>query len=87
MAFVPIGLGQYVDMFLKANPGASRSAVTQRLQSALASFKAGSSCSCGRPIWVVGSAEVGFSCFTCITGESTPVDDYELDEVCDAAQG
>ena len=82
MPFVPITLGRYVDMFLKDNPGSDRSAVTERLKVALASFKAGELCSCGQPIWVLGSAEVGNSCFTCITGESEPTEDYELDEVC-----
>ena len=37
--------------------------------------------SCGNDIWVVGSASVGNSCFTCITGESYPIDDYEIDKL------
>ncbi|MGE4541145.1 MAG: hypothetical protein AB7D35_07780, partial [Bacteroidales bacterium] len=36
-------------------------------------------CSCGNDIWVIGSASVGNSCFTCITGESYPTDDYEIE--------
>jgi hypothetical protein len=28
---------------------------------------------------VIGSASVGNSCFTCITGESSPDNDYEID--------
>jgi len=83
MAFVPIALGEYVDLFLKSNPGSSRSEVTLRLETALAAFKAGRRCWCGAPIWVIGSAEAGDACFTCITGESAPQDDYELAEACD----
>ena len=36
-------------------------------------------CHCGNDIWVIGSAMVGNSCFTCITGESRPSDDDELE--------
>ncbi len=87
MAFVPITLGQYVNLFLKNNPGSSRSEVTERVQGTLASFKVGTLCHCGQPIWVIGSAEAGAGCFTCITGESEPIDDYELDEACDKVRG
>jgi hypothetical protein len=83
MAFVPIALRKYVDLYLKRNPGSSRSEVTLRLKRALAAFKAGKRCHCGAPIWVIGSAEAGDACFTCITGESTPEDDYELAEAYD----
>jgi hypothetical protein len=37
-------------------------------------------CRCGNPIWVIGSAVVGNACFTCITGEALPDDDFEIDE-------
>jgi len=32
---------------------------------------------------VIGSAFVGNACFTCITGEADPSDDYEIAEACD----
>jgi hypothetical protein len=32
---------------------------------------------------VIGSAEAGLKCFTCITGESDPSEDYEIAEACD----
>jgi hypothetical protein len=38
----------------------------------------GEKCECGEEIWVLGSAEVGLMCFTCITGKSMPGSDYEL---------
>jgi hypothetical protein len=57
------------------------------LRSALASARAGARCECGGPIWVIGSAEVGLSCFTCITGEADPSDDYEIAEAMDVQGG
>jgi hypothetical protein len=32
---------------------------------------------------VIGSAETGHACFTCITGEADPSEDYEIAEACD----
>ena len=39
-------------------------------------------CACGARIWVIGSAEAGNGCFTCITGDAWPRADYEIDEAC-----
>lgn len=83
MGFKPIKLGDYVRLFLKCNRGAAREEVTARLRSALAAYQAGERCDCGEPIWVIGSAEAGHACFTCITGEADPSDDYEIREACD----
>ena len=44
-----------------------------------APLEVGERCQCGQPIWIIGSAEVGLSCFSCITGESHPDEDYEID--------
>ncbi len=82
MAFVPIGIDDYVTKFLAGNPGSERSEVTARLKETLSDFKAGARCSCGAPIWVIGSAEAGNACFTCITGEPHPEEDYEIAEAC-----
>ena len=82
MGFVPIELSEYVRGFLRNNRGETAEAVTKRLQSALDAYKAGSRCHCGAPIWVIGSAEAGNACFTCITGESDPSEDYEIAEAC-----
>ncbi len=78
--FVPIKLEQYVLMFLKSNPDDSADAVRERLAAALADHRAGVRCHCGNPLWVIGSAEAGNACFTCITGDVEPDKDYELDE-------
>jgi len=53
------------------------------LEDTLRAYKQGARCDCGNPIWVIGSAFSGFDgCFTCITGEACPEDDYEIDEAC-----
>ena len=82
MAFVPIGIDDYVTKFLAGNPDSERSEVTARLEETLADFKAGTRCPCGARIWVIGSAEAGHGCFTCITGEAYPEEDYEIAEAC-----
>jgi len=84
MSFVPIELSDYVKLHLKSNPGEKARDVEARLQSALADYRAGRGCQlCGAPIWVIGSAEVGLMCFTCITGEAYPSEDYEIAEACE----
>jgi len=83
MGFVPIGLEQYVQLHVKSNPDAPASEVRAQLRAALDAYRAGRRCACGAPIWVIGSAQVGLSCFTCITGEAEPSEDYELAEACE----
>ncbi len=78
--FTPISKGAYVDLFVKSNPSDSRQEVVARLDDAIAARRAGKRCSCGAEIWVVGSAEAGHGCFTCITGEATPDNDYEIED-------
>ncbi len=76
--FKLISKAAYVDLFLKANRSERRKDVVARLDLAIAAYKAGERCHCGEPIWIIGSAEAGHACFTCITGESTPDNDYEI---------
>jgi len=83
MGFVPIRLEKYVQLHLRKNPRVVAADITARLQFALDAYKAGQRCYCGAPIWVIGSADAGLSCFTCITGESDPSGDYEIAEACD----
>jgi hypothetical protein len=78
--FKLISRDEYVDLFLKANPADSRRNVVARLDDAIAAHHDGKRCNCGQPLWIVGSAEAGYGCFTCITGESTPTNDYEIDD-------
>lgn len=77
--FTPIRLEDYVALHLRANPGVQRADLVKRLHYAIAASNRGERCRCGEPIWIIGSAETGFSCFTCITGESYPDEDYEID--------
>ena len=79
MGFIPITIDKYVALHLKINPSENEVDLRKHLQSALNDYNNGAKCSCGNDIWVIGSASVGNSCFTCITGESYPTDDYEID--------
>lgn len=79
MGFIPISIEKYIKIHLETNPSENETDLRDRLNSALISYKKGEKCSCGNEIWVVGSASIGNNCFTCITGESYPTDDYEID--------
>ena len=79
MGFVPISIDRYVKKHLKNNPSENEKDLRDRINRALQDYKNGKKCSCGNDIWVIGSASVGNSCFTCITGENFPIDDYEID--------
>jgi hypothetical protein len=83
MGFIRISIDTYIKLHLKNNPSESRADLERRLKRALKDYKNGGKCSCGNDIWVIGSASVGNSCFTCITGESTPIDDYEIASAID----
>ena len=84
MGFVPITVDDYVRSHRKSNPGSNEHDLRERLRQTLAAYHAGARCSnCSERIWVIGSAEVGHMCFTCITGEAYPEDDYEIAEACD----
>ena len=87
MAFVPIALDDYVTKYAERNRSARPDELRTRLLAALADFRSGARCGCGAPIWVIGSAEVGNACFTCITGEAEPTGDYELREAARGRRG
>ena len=76
--FAPISLEDYVEIHLRANPCAGRADLVKRLRYAMDAHARGVRCQCGESIWIIGSAEVGLSCFTCIAGESGPDRDYEI---------
>lgn len=76
--FVPISLKRYVKLHMRANPGTDREDLVRRLRAAIDADARGLVCRCGNPIWIIGSAEVGLSCFACITGEPIPDNDYEI---------
>jgi hypothetical protein len=80
MTFVPISKKKYIRLHLKSNPDTQTDDLDTRLSGALADYKNGVKCACGNDIWVIGSAQAGNACFTCLTGESRPSADFELVE-------
>ncbi|MEQ8765324.1 MAG: hypothetical protein RL885_15420 [Planctomycetota bacterium] len=82
MSFVPIEIDAFIDLHVKSNPGEDPADLKSRLTQALADRQAGETCDCGEPIWVIGSAVARYACFTCITGEAVPDDDYEIAGAC-----
>lgn len=81
MSFAPISIDQYVKLHVESNPDEDPVELRARLRSCVAAVLSGARCRCGEPIWVIGSVFAGHACFTCITGEGTPSEDYEIDEV------
>lgn len=79
MGFKPISIEKYLELYFKSNPKANIKELRKKLSQALMDSKKGIKCKCGNDIWVIGSASVGNSCFTCITGESYPNEDFEID--------
>ena len=79
--FVSISLNEYVKLHLKSNPSVKAEDITSRLRNMLERKAEGVNCTCGNPIWVIGSAEVGAMCFTCITGEAHPDKDFEIESI------
>ena len=76
--FTPISLKRYVKLHVRANPDTDWDDLVRRLRAAMDADARGVLCRCGIRIWIIGSAEVGLACFTCITGEPFPDDDYEI---------
>lgn len=76
--FTPIRLQDYVELYLRANPGTNRGELIARLESAFDAYRKDIRCVCGAPIWIIGSAEAGLACFTCITQQAAPDSDYEI---------
>ena len=81
--FKKISIDKYVELHLKSNPGTKRKEITAGLKRTLTEYKQGVKCRCGNPIWVIGSAIAGNACFSCITGEAYPDNDYEIAEACE----
>ena len=79
IGFKPISINNYIKIHLKNNPSENRVKIKEHIGIALTDYQKGVKCACGNAIWVIGSASTGNSCFTCITGESYPTDDYEID--------
>ena len=76
--FIPISLDSYVERHLRSNPGVDRAKLIAQLEHAIDAHRRGIRCRCGAPIWIIGSAQAGLACFTCITQEAAPDKDYEI---------
>jgi len=79
MGFASISMEKYIRLHLKSNPEQLEKDVRKHLERALKAYQNEVKCDCGNDIWVVGAAFMGNSCFTCITGEAFPDNDYEID--------
>ncbi len=79
MGFKKISIEKYIELHLDNNPTEKKANLEKQLKNALKDYQKGIKCLCGNDIWVIGSASVGNNCYTCITGESMPIDDYEID--------
>ena len=82
--FVPVRVDQFVAQYLRNNKDADGDTLRAAVEDALAAWRQGVRCACGRPLWVAGSAVAGYGCFTCITGSAEPDGDPEIREACDA---
>ena len=77
--FTPISIENYLDRHMRSNPDQKRDEVRGAIEEMIQLHKNGGRCSCGREIWVVGSAAAGWpGCFSHITGEAYPDDDFEI---------
>lgn len=81
--FVPVSLNQFVVQYLRNNKDADGDIIRAAVDDALAAWRQGVRCSCGKQLWVAGSAVAGYGCFTCITGSVEPDGDPEIVEACD----
>ena len=81
--FVPVSINQFIKQYLRNNKGSDGEAVRAGLEDALAAWRQGVRCACGKPLWVAGSAVAGYGCFSCITGSAEPDGDPEIADVCD----
>lgn len=79
MSFTPISLDDFIKKHLERNPTENEQDLRQRLEKSLKDYQNGVKCSCGNDIWVIGSAFFGNNCFSCITNEGSPDNDFEID--------
>ncbi len=79
--FHPITVEKFIQQTVARNPDETPAELRKSLRACIQRALAGARCDCGEPIWVIGSVFVGHGCFTCITGEADPSEDYEIDEV------
>lgn len=77
--FSPISLEDYLNRHMQSNPNEDRAEVKSRIEEYIKYHKEGGRCNCGKEIWVIGSAAAQWpGCFSHITGEGSPDDDFEI---------
>ncbi len=77
--FTPISLEDYLDRHMQSNPDEERTEVEAKIKDMIKFHNEGRRCNCGNNIWVIGSAAAGWAaCFSHITGEAYPDDDFEI---------
>ena len=76
--FAPLSPERYVKLHTREPWHTDPDDLVRRLRAAMDADARGVLCRCGNRIWIIGSAEVGLGCFTCITGEPFPDHDYEI---------
>ncbi len=81
MDFTPISINNYLALHLKNNPSANEAKLRSKLDRILSEFNEGIKCDCGNPLWVIGSALLGMGCYSCLTGEKLPTENFEIDIV------
>ncbi|RYM31487.1 hypothetical protein ERX46_16405 [Brumimicrobium glaciale] len=81
MDFTPISINEYIALHLINNPSHKEEDLRNNLETSLADYNKNVKCSCGEDIWVIGSASLKNGCYTCLTGEKLPTDNYEIDSV------
>ena len=82
--FVPVRVDQFVKQYLSNNQDVDANGLRLAVDDAIAAWRQGVHCACGKPLWVAGSAVAGYGCFACITGSPEPDGDPEIDVACDA---
>jgi len=80
--FTPVRVDHFVKQYLHNNNDADGEAVRAAVEDALAAWRQGVRCACGKPLWVAGSAVAEYGCFSCITGSAEPDGDPEIDAAC-----
>lgn len=81
MNFTPISKQEYVALHLMNNPSTNEAELRNKLDRVLSDFNEGIKCDCGSPLWVIGSASLGMGCYSCLTGEELPTENFEIDSV------
>lgn len=87
MDFVGITIDSYIRQHLENYPDTNERNLRNRLEDALTAFRKGVRCDCGNDIWVIGSASVGNSCVTCITGGTAQIKYLEIADALPKGQG